>query len=108
MSRVGGWGANKPPEQPPCIPHAAEARAPAPGCCSSPPRLALHAFPPAEVRKEFSFQARRLVTFALLMLEAVHCFACLNWLILRVQHFPQGAPGAARCRSSVAWARAVS
>jgi hypothetical protein len=45
---------------------------------------------PAEVRKEFSYNARRLVTFALTLLEVAHAFACLLWLVLRVQHFPEG------------------
>ncbi|KAL4419517.1 hypothetical protein ABPG77_002303, partial [Micractinium sp. CCAP 211/92] len=44
----------------------------------------------SEVRREFSYNLRRLVTFAFAVLEANHCFACLLWLVLRVQHFPPG------------------
>ena len=46
------------------------------------------------MRKEFSYNARRLVTFALTLLEVVHAFACLLWLVLRVQNFPEGGFGA--------------
>lgn len=45
---------------------------------------------PVEVRREFSYNLRRLVAFAFAVLEANHCYACLLWLVLRVQHFPQG------------------
>jgi len=33
----------------------------------------------AEVRQEFSYQARRLISYSFVLLEVVHCFACLNW-----------------------------
>ncbi|KAL4451791.1 hypothetical protein ABPG75_007453 [Micractinium tetrahymenae] len=44
----------------------------------------------SEVRREFSYNLRRLVAFAFAVLEANHCYACLLWLVLRVQHFPAG------------------
>lgn len=33
----------------------------------------------AEVRQEFSYQARRLISYSFVLLEVVHCFGCLNW-----------------------------
>ena len=47
---------------------------------------------PPDLKKEWSHQARRLLTYGFAVLEAAHCCACLLWLILRVQHFPPGAP----------------
>lgn len=46
---------------------------------------------PPDLKKEWSHQARRLLTYGFAVLEAAHCCACLLWLILRVQHFPPGA-----------------
>ncbi len=44
----------------------------------------------AEVRREFTFQARRTVSFFLVLLAVCHAFGCLLWIVLRAQHFPEG------------------
>ncbi|KAI7843904.1 hypothetical protein COHA_002447 [Chlorella ohadii] len=44
----------------------------------------------SEVRKDFSFQARRIVTLFYIFLAGIHWFACILWIVLRAQHFPEG------------------
>lgn len=47
----------------------------------------------AEVRREFTFQARRTITFFLVLMVVCHAFGCLLWIVLRAQHFPEGGGG---------------
>ena len=48
------------------------------------------------MRQEFSYNARRLVSFGLAVLMVVNACACLIWLVVRVQGFPHGGFAGAR------------
>eukprot|EP00884_Botryococcus_braunii_P019155 jgi/Botrbrau1/5923/Bobra.0366s0097.1 len=43
----------------------------------------------SDVRKEFSYSARRIINSAVLTWIGLHYFACLLWFIVRVQDFPE-------------------
>ena len=45
----------------------------------------------ADVRRELSYNLRRCLNFFAVVLLANHFFACLIYLVLRVQDFPAGA-----------------
>ena len=44
----------------------------------------------SDFRREFSYSAQRLVVAAFVTITALHYFACLIWLTIRVQGFPSG------------------
>lgn len=44
----------------------------------------------SDVRKEFSYSARRIINSAVLTLIGLHYFACFLWFVVRVQDFPDG------------------
>lgn len=76
-----------------------------PPCCETNGCATSHKLPfcalRAEVRKEFTFQARRTVSFFLALLAVSHVFGCLLWIVLRAQHFPEGGMGGRSLRDNV-------
>ena len=60
----------------------------------------------AEVRREFTFQARRTVSFFLVLLAVCHAFGCLLWIVLRAQHFPEGERKLSQLGLAAAWVAA--
>lgn len=45
----------------------------------------------SNVRQQFSYAGRRIMTVVLLLFATIHVFACLLWLVNRVQNYP-GSP----------------